>query len=212
MDERNLSECKCGCGNIITKKGNIYIHGHNHKGKTYEEIYGDLAQEFKEKRRVAVKGKIREDMIGDKNFAKRPEVRKKIKKGVEKSWINNTKQRMTEKVIKKMRKTQEDNGNWVKEENLDMFELYGRRVKKFTRIAVKKKYSKKDLKNIGKIKEHIDHIFSVQKGFINGILPKIIGSKSNIRIIKGSQNVKKHTRCDISINELFRSYDREVSP
>jgi len=71
--------CKCGCGNIV-KPGNTYINGHNkstlgkthkHKGKSYEEIYGDeKAKEISEK--------IRKTKIGDKNPAKRPEVRKKI--------------------------------------------------------------------------------------------------------------------------------------
>jgi hypothetical protein len=202
--------CECGCGNLVTKKGNKYILGHNHKGKTYEKIYGNLADEQKEKRRIAIEGTLREDMIGDKNFAKRLEVREKIKTGVKESWRINPKQRMTEEVIKKIRKIKEENGTCVKEEDLNDFELYGRRVKKHTSISIKEKYSKKDLETIGRTKDHIDHIFSIQKGFISRILPQIIGSKSNIRILNGSENCKKHTKCDISINKLFEKYDIEV--
>jgi len=71
--------CKCGCGNL-TKPGNTYINGHNksmlgkthkHKGKSNKELYGEeKAKEISEK--------IRKTKIGDKNPAKRPEVRKKI--------------------------------------------------------------------------------------------------------------------------------------
>jgi DNA-directed RNA polymerase subunit N (RpoN/RPB10) len=76
--------CNCGCGYEVTKKGNKYIHGHNHKGKTYEDIYEDLAFEKKEKRRIIMTGRIREDMTGDKNIAKNPIIREKIKEGVKK--------------------------------------------------------------------------------------------------------------------------------
>lgn len=230
-----MNKCKCGCGNRVTKKGNIYIHGHNHKGKTYEEIYGDLALEKKENRRIVMTGKIRTDMIGDKNIAKRPEIRKRIKEGVKESWntpkgeerkkemINYLSGYMAsfitkESIIKgriKMKKTNEERGNWVKDEDLSLFELYKRKVKKITEISIKEKYTTEDLKNRGRYKKmnhiHIDHIFSVQKGFINNILPEIIGSKSNIRRISVSKNYIKHTKCDININELFKKYDIEVS-
>lgn len=81
-----MKKCKCGCGELITKKNNKYIQGHNHRGKTYEEIYGEKAEEHRNKRRDASLGQYRPDMIGDKNFAKRPEIRAKIKKGVTESW------------------------------------------------------------------------------------------------------------------------------
>jgi len=206
-------KCKCGCGNNVTKKQNIYLLGHNHKGKTYEEIYGKLAEEKKEIRRIALTGKPRDDMIGDKNIAKRPEVRKKMRKGVKESWIVNPTLRITDDVIKKIRETKEKNGTCIKEKDLDNFELYKRRVIKFTRISIKEKYSENDLKNIGrgKDKDSIDHIFSVYEGFVNYILPQVIGSKCNIRILNFSQNSIKHTRCDISRDKLFKKYNEEVS-
>jgi very-short-patch-repair endonuclease len=76
-----MKHCKCGCGNVV-KKGNIYINGHNkstlgkpnkNKGKTYKEIFG-------EKKSKEISDKIRKTKIGEKNPAKRTEVRKKISK------------------------------------------------------------------------------------------------------------------------------------
>ena len=204
--------CKCGCGQKVSRKGNKYLLGHNHKGKTYEEIYGKLAEVQKENRRIAVQGIPRPDVLGEKNPAKRLEVRKKIKTGVKRSWEINPTSRVSEESLKKIRKTNEKKGTWVREEQLTNFELYNRRVQRHTTISLKEKYKIKDLENIGRGKndDTIDHIFSVQKGFINGILPQIIGSQINLRIITKSENSKKHTKCGMSINELFKQYDKEV--
>ena len=88
--------CKCGCGKEIkTRSFHKYcgipkfIHGHNHKGKTYEEIYGSRVKEQKEKRKNSLVGKSREDMKGNKNVSKRIEVREKIRKSITLSWKNN---------------------------------------------------------------------------------------------------------------------------
>lgn len=77
--------CKCGCG-LKANKGRMYILGHNHKGKTYTDIYGDRASIEKEKRSEGVTGIKRPDMLGDNNVAKRDDIRQKISDGVRKSW------------------------------------------------------------------------------------------------------------------------------
>jgi very-short-patch-repair endonuclease len=73
--------CLCGCGKEV-KKGNQYINGHNKstlgkisklKGKTFKEYFGEeKAKEISEKISI---GKI-----GDKNPAKRDDVKIKISK------------------------------------------------------------------------------------------------------------------------------------
>jgi very-short-patch-repair endonuclease len=76
-----IKYCACGCNKIVKPK-NTYINGHNKptlgrpsdfKGKCFEEMYG------KEKGNEISK-KIRISKIGDKNPAKRPEVREIISK------------------------------------------------------------------------------------------------------------------------------------
>lgn len=39
---------------------------------------------------------------------------------------------------------------------------------------------------------NIDHIYSIHKGFINGIEPKIIGNIKNLKMIPWLENIKKH--------------------
>lgn len=50
---------------------------------------------------------------------------------------------------------------------------------------------------------HLDHIYSIHYGFINNILPQIIGHKNNLRLISASENTSKNKRCDITIEEIL---------
>jgi len=112
----------------------------------------------------------------------------------------------------KLRKTMEELGYWNKLEELSEFERYKREVYTFTNISVKEKYSNDELKNRGRLKEkhiHIDHIFSIIKAFKLKIDPRIIGSKSNIRIITVTENCSKQSKCDISLDELYKKYEVE---
>lgn len=221
--------CRCGCGELVKKEGNKYILGHNHKGKTYEEIYGEDSNRKKESRRIAILGIKRPDMIGEKNPSKRVIVKKKIRDGVKRSWKNNeerkiksgnilrninikiTKEEIKNRTLKAL-KSRQDRGFCLRDEELEDFLLYKRKVRQVTFKSIKEKYSIQDLKNIGRNKNSncVDHIFSVQNGFKYGILPSIIGSKSNIRIMNFSDNCKKHTKCEIDLQELFNNYDKEI--
>lgn len=116
--------------------------------------------------------------------------------------------------VKKNRKIKEEKGVWTKKENLSEWNLYQRIVWEFTNISAKEKYSQEELKQRGKktsLKhKQLDHNFSVHEGFKLGILPSIIGSKSNIRLVDCNYNSSKQSKCDISLEELFRLVDKEV--
>ena len=79
-----MKYCACGCNKIV-KERNTYINGHNKptlgktskfKGKSYVEIFGE------EKANI-ISEKIRITKTGDKNPAKRPDVKEKISKNRE---------------------------------------------------------------------------------------------------------------------------------
>jgi hypothetical protein len=113
----------------------------------------------------------------------------------------------------KMRKTMEERGYWTKLEDLDGYEKYKRQVYHFTNISVSEKFTKEDLKNRGRISGkhiHIDHIFSIIEGFKLKIDPKIIGCKSNVRILSVHDNCSKHKKSEITKEELFKRYEEEV--
>jgi len=50
---------------------------------------------------------------------------------------------------------------------------------------------------------HIDHLYSILSGYKNKVSPLIIGSLCNLQMIPWQDNLSKHTKCSISINELF---------
>jgi len=55
-------------------------------------------------------------------------------------------------------------------------------------------------------KYHLDHMFSISEGFKNNIPPRIIASLSNLTMLEGRNNLKKHSYCSITKEELFLSY------
>lgn len=48
-----------------------------------------------------------------------------------------------------------------------------------------------------------DHIISVSYGFANNIDPKIISHPANCRIIPHSENKRKSTKCDLTVDQLL---------
>lgn len=49
----------------------------------------------------------------------------------------------------------------------------------------------------------LDHKYSILEGFKNGVSPEIIGRIVNLEFIPWEENIKKRTKCSITINELI---------
>jgi hypothetical protein len=52
-------------------------------------------------------------------------------------------------------------------------------------------------------KYHLDHKYSIYNGFINNILPSIIGSYKNLTILSENENLKKGKKSSITLEELI---------
>jgi TusA-related sulfurtransferase len=52
---------------------------------------------------------------------------------------------------------------------------------------------------------HLDHKYSIIEGFKNNISPTIIGNMKNLEFITWEENIKKRTKCSITINELINN-------
>jgi len=165
---------------------------------------GPRTEEYKHKMSVINKGQISKTK-GKKDIYSKETLEK----------MSATRSRLYEdpKYVSRIRKLLVESGKWLDESLYADYEIYRKRVWFFTRISMKEKFSKDELKTIGRRKNsghnHVDHIFSCLEGFKLGILPQIIGSKSNIRLLDVSENVRKSSRCDILLEELFKLYDIE---
>ncbi len=79
----------------------------------------------------------------------------------------------------------------------------------FTRALTERNYglfkniiNPKGLKRSWKA-NHLDHIYSVSKGYKDGINPFWIAHPANLQMLKARENKKKNARCDQTIDELF---------
>ena len=57
--------------------------------------------------------------------------------------------------------------------------------------------------NKKELKLHLDHIFSIKSGFMEGISPKIIGNIENLRLITSNENTVKKDKNAMSYSELM---------
>ena len=95
---------------------------------------------------------------------------------------------------------------------IDGFDLYKFLVNHYTKISYNKyKYiiNPNKLKR-GHNKYHLDHKFSIVGGFKENILPFVIGSVCNLRVIDARKNIQKYDRCSITKEQLFKQHkDRQ---
>ena len=87
----------------------------------------------------------------------------------------------------------------------DDIEIYYTKVWEITNKNFKENYyliTENDTIKRGK-EIHLDHIYSIHYGFINNILPYIIGHRNNLRLIPSRENSSKNKRCDITIDEIL---------
>jgi cytochrome c-type biogenesis protein CcmH/NrfF len=96
--------------------------------------------------------------------------------------------------------------------NLDEFRHYRLEVNRLT----EKNYRKyKNLINPNNLprsrnKYHLDHKYSVYDGFINKIKPEIISSIYNLQILSEHDNICKHKKSDVPLNEILSFVDENV--
>ena len=156
-----------------------------------------------------------------------PEIKAKAAQGIKQSYINDpdlaARQVQTrrekygmnsELVVEKNRKTQIAKGRWVAPEDRDAWGLYRFEVGRLTSKAYKEHKSliNPDDLPVGLKAYHIDHIYSIKRGFENNIAPEIIAHVSNLRMLWYQENISKHVRCDQTIEELMEKIQGAETP
>jgi len=88
--------------------------------------------------------------------------------------------------------------------------LYYDSVWYFTEQSWKNHFDKINPLRIDRSKNALDHIFSIQQGFIDNIPPYIIGHWTNLRIITLSENSKKGMKCFKTQDDLFTDFFNNI--
>ena len=106
----------------------------------------------------------------------------------------------------KIRETLENNGVWVPYNQISDYEKYRKQVWKITNkndLSLLENYNKRGTAGIQGA-YHLDHKFSISRGFIEGIDPLLIGSLQNLEFIPWEENVSKQGKCSITKEELLK--------
>jgi hypothetical protein len=102
-------------------------------------------------------------------------------------------------------------GIQVPDEQLPIFTLYRRKVRKLTELNYQtytKQINPMGLLRGRRVGEHqLDHIMSIHRGFIDDISPEIISHPANLRIVTSTENKMKSRRSEYSIDELMEKID-----
>ena len=120
---------------------------------------------------------------------------------------------VVKKVIINIRKTRIQKGHWLPDDQIPYLQLYQRKVNYYTYQSIHTKFTKEELlkRKLSGVSDgiHVDHRYSIKQGFVDGILPWIIGSTCNLEMIPWKENIKKKHKCSISKEELFLLYEQE---
>jgi ribosomal protein L44E len=111
--------------------------------------------------------------------------------------------------LENIQKAMERNGHRIPSEMLSQYNKYKREVSKWTKLNE----HLLDLSKRGRIDRsgatNIEHKFSISRGFMEGISPKIIGSIHNLEVMDAKLNTIKQNKCSISKEELLEKFNED---
>ncbi len=109
-------------------------------------------------------------------------------------------------ISKKIHQTKIKNGSNIL--HTDEYLNYKLRVKRVTNMQNLKTLKNYSLRGRTKNDYHLDHKYSILKGFKDNINPEIIGSIVNLEYIPASLNCSKQEKCSIQKEELIEMFNK----
>lgn len=104
-----------------------------------------------------------------------------------------------------------ESGRWLADEQKSDYKRYSESVWRTTNkqdLETLENYDKRGRLDEDENAFHLDHKFSIKKGFEESIPPEIIGSLKNLEMIPGKNNCSKGANCSISKEELLDESDK----
>ena len=124
-----------------------------------------------------------------------------------------SREKFTDEYRKRVRKVNEEHGNWTPLENLSDFALYrklsnwvnGANLLQFQPIETKRRVSELGIFHPVKNKTGLvrDHRLSRKQAYALGVFPEIVRHPANCRYVTHSENCRKRVTSDLSVKELF---------
>lgn len=100
------------------------------------------------------------------------------------------------------------NGDCCHPCELPLYEQYRRDVWACTNENWKKYVNIINPHNLIRGKDyHLDHMYSIQRGFLDNIPPNIIGHYTNLQVITSTNNLTKNNKCSKILEQVYRDYD-----
>jgi len=87
--------------------------------------------------------------------------------------------------------------------------LYLEAVIRYTELSLKNNFDQINPTRENRSIVTLDHVYSVQQGFINNIPAYIIGHWTNLRMLPRSKNSAKGMRCDKTQDQLFEDFFKD---
>ena len=220
------------CGKEIIHKSRTSAYNCNKQNRNcYQCANGGriLSEEHKHNLSVSHKGQktwntgltketdIRVNQMSEKNRGRKhsKEALMKISEWTKKCWSN---PEYVQKVIdgvnanrnvEAWRNTMEDRGYFTPlKEKSDVMKYY-HLVWYFTNqndLSTLEHFDKRGRANINNETYHLDHKYSIAQGYVDGMLPEVIGSLCNLEFIPCIDNIKKRHNCTISKKVLLENY------
>lgn len=114
------------------------------------------------------------------------------------SWTEESKKKYIQTGIEQGRFWKSDDPEYIE------FKKYRRKVYYWTSkndLTLLENYDKRSL-----LGYHLDHKYSISEGFKNNVPPKVIGSIYNLEFLLSTDNVKKGTKCSITLENLYELF------
>lgn len=147
-------------------------------------------------------GRIRPKVWSDEESAARYE---KIRKATEEKYgVHST--LLVQEVRDRQYKTKIEKGLITPKEQKHLRQVYYEAVLKFTKDSWKSHFDKINPKALNRSEYDLDHIYSIQQGWRDGIPPYIIGHWTNLRMLEPTKNYSKGMRCDKTKEMLFEDF------
>lgn len=154
-------------------------------------------------------GKKCPQFSGNRNPAKRPDVRLKISESVKASYTDELREVRSKhfsdlrtKTADSFRETMEAQGLWTPIEQKKQFDVFRSRVRALTQKTYSQHIDEIDPNRIRSRKYHLDHIVSIYDGFRFGVEPEVLAHVCNLRIVKHALNEQKFNTSGMTVDEL----------